>query len=447
MLKIRGASGLIERYTGPEMAALWGDEARFQRYLEVELCASEAVADLGRVPEEAVRAMRARARVDVARIGEIEAEVRHDVIAFVSQVAETIGPEGRYLHYGLTSSDVVDTALSMAMVAAADRLIERLGRLRAVLRARAAEEAHTLTVGRTHGVHAEPITFGLKLARHDDALRRDEERLGAAREAVAVGKLSGAVGTYAHLPPEVEAEVCARLGLRPVPVAGQVIERDRHAQYMTALALAAGDLENLALEIRHLQRTEVGEAFEPFAPGQKGSSAMPHKRNPVNAEKVCGLARLVRSLAMASLEEIALWHERDISHSSVERIIVPDATTALDHMLSVMISLIGGLELDRERMRENLERTDGRILSERVLLALVEAGMQREDAYRIVQRAALDPAPGFPARLAADPAVSAALGPGAVARLLAPEATLGQVDAVLRRLGIEPAPVAPPAPI
>ncbi len=433
---------MIERYTGPEMAALWSDQARFERYLEVELCASEALAALGRVPEEATRVMRARARVDVRRIAEIEAEVRHDVIAFVSQVAETIGPEGRYLHFGLTSSDVVDTALSMAMVAAADRLLEGVGRLRAVLRRRAAEEAHTLTVGRTHGVHAEPLTFGLKLARHDDALGRDQERLRAARTAIAVGKLSGAVGTYAHLPPEVEAAVCRQLGLRPAPVAGQVIERDRHAQYMTALALAAGDLENLALEVRHLQRTEVAEAFEPFASGQKGSSAMPHKRNPVNAEKVCGLARLVRSLAMASLEEIALWHERDISHSSVERIIVPDATTALDHMITVMRGLMDGLELDRERMRQNLDLTDGRILSERVLLALVEAGMQREHAYRIVQRAALDPAPGFALRLAADPDVASALGSGGAERLLSPAEGLGRVDEIFRRLGIEPVPSA-----
>lgn len=427
---------MIERYTGREMGAIWSDEARFGRYLEVELCASEALARRHRVPEDAVRAMRERARVDVRRIGEIEAEVRHDVIAFVSQVVETIGPEGRYLHYGLTSSDVVDTALSMAMVAAADRLLGRIGELRETLRARAAHEAHTLTVGRTHGVHAEPITFGLKLARHDDALRRDEERLLAARDAVAVGKLSGAVGTYANLPPEVEAEVCARLGLTPVPVAGQVIERDRHAQYMTALAIAAGNLENLALEVRHLQRTEVAEAFEPFAPGQKGSSAMPHKRNPVNAEKVCGLARLVRGLSHAALEEIALWHERDISHSSVERVILPDATTALDHMLTVMIGVIRDLEIDRARMRQNLDLTDGRILSERVLLALVEAGMQREDAYRVVQRAALDPQPGFAARLAADPAVAATIGAEAVGRLLAPEETLGQVDMILARLGI-----------
>ena len=438
---------MIERYTRPEMGALWTQDAKYRAWLDVELAACRALAARGRIPAEALAEIEAKAAFASERIAEIELEVKHDVIAFLTSVAEHVGPASRFIHLGLTSSDVVDTGFALQLKQSGELLLTGLDRLIAALARLAWKHKDTVMMGRSHGIHAEPITFGLKLARHDDALRRDEERLGAAREAVAVGKLSGAVGTYAHLPPEVEAEVCARLGLRPVPVAGQVIERDRHAQYMTALALAAGDLENLALEIRHLQRTEVGEAFEPFAPGQKGSSAMPHKRNPVNAEKVCGLARLVRSLAMASLEEIALWHERDISHSSVERIIVPDATTALDHMLSVMISLIGGLELDRERMRENLERTDGRILSERVLLALVEAGMQREDAYRIVQRAALDPAPGFPARLAADPAVSAALGPGAVARLLAPEATLGQVDAVLRRLGIEPAPVAPPAPI
>jgi adenylosuccinate lyase len=429
---------VIERYTGREMGAIWTDEARFARYLEVELCAAEELAALGRIPAEAARNLRRRSRLDLARIAEIEAEVRHDVIAFVSQVAETVGPDGRYLHYGLTSADVVDTALSMALVQAADLLLRRLADLRSALRRRAAEEAHTPTVGRTHGVHAEPTTFGLKLARHDDALRRDEERLRTAREAVAVGKLSGAVGTYAHLPPEVEERVCRRLGLRPVPIAGQVIDRDRHAQYMTALALLAGDLEALALEVRHLQRTEVGEAFEPFAPGQKGSSAMPHKRNPVNAEKVCGLARLVRSLSLAAMEDVALWHERDISHSSVERIILPDASIAVDHMLSVSTNIVAGLELDRARMAANLALTDGRILSERVLLALVEAGLAREEAYRAVQRAALDPAPGFGRRLREDPVVASRLAPEDLDRLLDAQATLGAADTILRRLGILP---------
>jgi adenylosuccinate lyase len=429
---------VIERYTRARMASIWSDEARFGRMLEVELTAAEEMAKAGLIPPDAAKALRAKARVDLERIQELERTVRHDVIAFVTQVAETVGPEGRYLHYGLTSSDVLDTALALGLVEALEEIQAGLRRLRQALRRRAQEEAHTLQVGRTHGVHAEPITFGLKLARHDAALARDEERLEAARQAVAVGKLSGAVGTYAHVPPTVEAAVMARLGLRPEPVASQVVARDRHAQLLVALAILAGNLDNLATEVRHLARTEVGEAFEPFAPGQKGSSAMPHKRNPVNAEKISGLSRLVRSYAMASLEQIALWHERDISHSSVERIVFPDATIAVDHMLVVMTDMVENLDVDRARMRENLERTDGRVYSEAVLLALVRAGADRQEAYAHIQAAALDPTPGFRQRLRQDPYVQSWLRPEELDAALSDEGLLQRVDGILARLGLEP---------
>lgn len=433
-----GRFALIERYTSATMHALWSDQARLERMLEVELVVSEELARVGLIPEDAARALRQRARLDPKRIADIEAEVHHDVIAFTTQVAESVGPEGRYLHFGLTSSDVVDTAQALALKEALAEIARGLDGLRAVLRKRAREEAHTPTVGRTHGVHAEPTTFGLKLARHDAAFARDAERLARAVETVSVGKLSGAVGTYNHIPPQVEAAALHRLGLVPEPVAGQVLARDRHAEVLCTLAILAGNLDNLATEVRHLARTEVAEALEPFGRGQKGSSAMPHKRNPINAEKVSGLARLVRGYALAALEEIALWHERDISHSSVERIILPDATTAVDHMLSVMTRIVRDWELRPAKMAENLALTDGRIHSEGVLLALVAAGVDRDRAYRAIQAAALDPAPGFADRLRRDPLIASHLSPQALDDILQSKGLEERADTILARLGLSP---------
>lgn len=431
---------MIERYTSPAMRALWSDEMRLSRMLEVELVVSEELAHVGVIPEEAARALRDKARIDPERIATIEAEVHHDVIAFTTQVAESVGPEGRYLHYGLTSTDVVDTAQALALRAALTEIRSRLADLRAALRKRIGEEAHTPTVGRTHGVHAEPTTFGLKLARHESALARDDARLAGSLKTISVGKLSGAVGTYNHIPPHVEAAALSRLGLVPEPVAGQVLGRDRHAEVLCTLAILSGDLDNLATEMRHLARTEIGEALEPFGHGQKGSSAMPHKRNPINAEKVSGLARLVRGYALSALEEITLWHERDISHSSVERVILPDATTAVDHMLSVLTRLVRDWDLHPERMAQNLALTDGRVHSESVLLALVAAGVDRDQAYRAVQRAALDPAPGFADRLRQDPLIRERLGADTLEGILRSEGLDERADEILARLGIRPRP-------
>jgi adenylosuccinate lyase len=396
---------VIERYTRPEMARLWSEEARLGRWLDVELAVVDALAERGEVPQADARALRANARVDVARMQAIEAEVRHDVIAFVSSVTEKLGDEGRWLHLGLTSSDVVDTAFALQLRDAADLLVVDLDRLRTAVRDQAFRHRHTPMIGRTHGIHAEPITFGLKCASWYAELTRDRRRLLTARTEIAHGKLSGAVGTFANTPPEVEATVCARLGLRPEPIATQVVPRDRHAGFFTALAILAGTLERIALEIRHLQRTEVGEVAEPFGKGQKGSSAMPHKRNPILTENVCGLARLVRGYALAAMENMALWHERDISHSSVERVIAPDASIAMDFMLARLAGVIEGLDVRPEAMRANLERLGGATASEQVLLALVRRGAKRDDAYRWVQRHAL--AGGdLRARLVSDPDVS-----------------------------------------
>ena len=395
---------MIPRYTRPEMARVWSEETRLGRWLEIELALVDALAERGEVPAAAARALRTRARIDVARMQAIEAEVKHDVAAFVSAVAETVGDEGRYLHLGLTSSDVVDTAFALQLRDAADLLLGGLDRLRAAVREQALRHRRTLMIGRTHGIHAEAITFGLKCASWYAELTRGRRRLAAAREEIAYGKLSGAVGTFANNPPAVEAAVCARLGLRPEPIATQVVPRDRHAGFFGALAILGGTCERIALEIRHLQRTEVGELAEPFAAGQKGSSAMPHKRNPILSENVCGLTRLLRGYALAALEGMALWHERDISHSSVERVIGPDATLAADFLLDRLAGVVEGLEVRAEAMRANLERLGGAIFSEQVLLALVRRGVTRDEAYRWVQRHAL--AGGdFQARLAADPDV------------------------------------------
>jgi adenylosuccinate lyase len=423
---------MIDRYTRPEMGAIWSDAHRFDVMLEVELLVCEALAKRNIIPESAVRTMRAKASVDPKRVAEIEAEVRHDVIAFVTAAAESIGPDGRFLHYGMTSSDVLDTAFAVQLVQACDLLLVDLGALREALRKQIDAHRRTPMVGRTHGIHAEPITFGLKVAGWYAETVRGIRRLIDARDGIAFGKLSGAVGTYANNGPEIEAEVLVKLGLRPETVATQVVPRDRHAQLFSVLAVIAGGIERIATEIRHLQRTEVLEALEPFGKGQKGSSAMPHKRNPILTENVCGLARLVRSHAVAALENIALWHERDISHSSVERVIAPDATIALDFMISRITGVLRELEVRPDAMRKNLDATGGRLASERILLALVEAGVVREEGYRWVQRCAL--AEGdFRAAILADPDVSRTLQRDVVLGCFELDHALRHVDTIIDR--------------
>jgi adenylosuccinate lyase len=381
---------MIRRYTLPEMGALWTEEARFERMLRVEIAVARAQAGRGQVPADALAAIESRARVDPPRIAEIEATTDHDVIAFVSQVAESIGPEGRYLHLGLTSSDVVDTALALQLRDAGELLLRDCEQLVDVLVARAREHAATVIMGRTHSVHAEPTTFGLKLAGWAFEIDRGRRRLAAAVDEIATGKLSGPVGTYSHLGPDIEAEVLAGLGLRVDPVSSQIVQRDRHAAYLAAIAILGGSLERLATEVRNLQHTEIGEVMEPFKAGQKGSSAMPHKRNPILSERIAGLARVLRGYAHAGLENQPLWHERDISHSSAERIILPDASILLDYLLQKAAGLVAGLVVREDRMRENIERGLGLHASSRVLLALVErGGIAREEAYAIVQAASL----------------------------------------------------------
>ena len=380
---------MIERYTRPEMGAIWTDENRFQKWLDVEIAVCEVHAAMGVIPAEAVEVIKKRASFSVDRINEIERTTRHDVIAFTTALAESIGPESRFVHYGLTSSDVVDTANALLMRDAATLLLEDLDRLGQVLRRRALEHKHTAMIGRTHGVHAEPTTFGLVLALYYTENERNKERLGRAREVVSYGKISGAVGTFAHLDPEVEERVCAKLSLKPAPISTQIIQRDRHAEFLSTLAIVASSLEKIALEVRHLQRTEVREAEEPFSAGQKGSSAMPHKRNPVTSEQICGLARVVRANAGAAFENNALWHERDISHSSVERVILPDSCILADYLLSKTEWLIDGLVVYPARMRANLEALGGVTASGQLLLELTRKGITREDAYAIVQPLAM----------------------------------------------------------
>lgn len=380
---------MIERYSLPEMKRIWEPENRLRKWLEIEIAACEAWAQLGKVPAEALHDIQTKADFNIDRIDEIEKVTRHDVIAFLTNVAEFIGDAGKYLHLGMTSSDVLDTALALQMKEAAELILGKLMELEQVLAEKARQYKDTLMIGRTHGVHAEPITFGLKMALWVTEVRRARERLEQAKQDIAVGKISGAVGTFANVPPEVEEYVCRKLGLTPAPVSSQIIQRDRHAFYMTTLAVLASSLDKFATEIRHLQRTEVLEAEEPFAEGQKGSSAMPHKRNPVMCERISGLARIVRSNAVAALENVPLWHERDISHSSVERIIIPDSTMAVYYMLVQMIKIMKGLNVYQDRMKENMKASYDLIFSQRVLLGLVEKGASREDAYRLVQRNAM----------------------------------------------------------
>lgn len=380
---------MIARYSREPMARLWTEEYKYHTWLRVELAALEAMAEQGLIPEGAARHIKATARFDPARIAAIEAETRHDVIAFLINVAEYVGEEGRYLHFGLTSSDILDTAMALRLREAADLLLGDVDELMAVLKARAYEFKDIVMIGRSHGVHAEPITLGLKLALWYAEMQRQRQRLQRARETINVGKLSGAVGTFAHLPPAVEEGVCARLGLQAAPISTQVIQRDRYAEYFTTLALIGGTVEKIAIEIRHLQRTEVREAEEFFATGQKGSSAMPHKRNPILCENLSGLARLLRSNALAALENIPLWHERDISHSSVERVIAPDSTILLDFMLHRLTGVLRRLLVYPENMQRNLEATRGLIFSQRLLLELIRKGVSREQAYLLVQGPAM----------------------------------------------------------
>ncbi|HEX5228261.1 MAG TPA: adenylosuccinate lyase [Bryobacteraceae bacterium] len=381
---------MIQRYMRPELAQIWSEENKYRQWLEVELAAADALAETNDVPPEAARLLRKHARFDLQRIQEIEREVKHDVIAFTTAVSESLAAAGeagasRWLHYGLTSNDVVDTAQALMVRSASEVILRGISELAAALKTRAFEFKDAVQIGRTHGMHAEPITFGLKLALWYDEVQRNLTRFSAAAEGMRVGKISGAVGTFGHIGPQAEERICQRLGLRPAPIASQVISRDRHANYVSALALIAAMLEKISLEIRHLQRTEVREVEEPFSEGQKGSSAMPHKRNPVTCEQICGLARIVRGNVQPAFENIALWHERDISHSSVERVILPDSTTLVDYMLARTTWLISGLRVSPERMKRNLDSTRGLVFSGQLLLDLAAAGMLREEAYRLVQ--------------------------------------------------------------
>jgi adenylosuccinate lyase len=430
---------MIERYSRPEMSRLWTDEYRFEKMLEVELLATEALVKKGEVPAAAYRKIRQKARINVPRIREIEREVKHDVIAFVSQVGEGIGPESRFLHLGLTSSDVLDTALAVQMREAADLLISDVRRLCGVLGSLAKRHAGTLMMGRSHGIHGEPITFGIKVAGWFTEMRRAEERLERAKAVAAFGKLSGAMGTFAHLAPEIEAYVCRKLGLTPEPVATQVVPRDRHAEYLCELAVVAAGIERIATEIRHLQRTEVLEAEEPFTKGQKGSSAMPHKRNPIASENLCGLARLVRGYAQASLESVALWHERDISHSSVERVVLPDATVLLDFMLDRLTRVLDGLQVYPENMKHNMLKTVEIIASQRILLALVGKGLRREEAYKRIQGHAMEAwqnGGSFRERVEADEEIIKHLKPAALEACFDPTYYVRRSRELLKRAGL-----------
>lgn len=430
---------MIPRYTTSEMGHIWSDQHKYETWLRVEIAVCEVLAEQGRIPQESLASIKARAACDPARIEEIEAATRHDVIAFLTSVADQVGPDARFIHLGMTSSDLLDTSLALLCLAAGRQVQNRMQGFHRLLREKAREHKFTWQIGRTHGVHAEPITLGLKLALWSEEMARNLRRWEAALEDIAVGKISGAVGTYAHLSPEVEQEVCRRLGLKPASISNQVVQRDRHANYLSVIAITGATLEKIALEVRHLQRTEVREVEEPFKKGQKGSSAMPHKRNPIVAERVCGLARLLRANAMAGLENVALWHERDISHSSVERVILPDATTTLDYMLLKMTDLIKGMVIYPERMMDNLSLTGGLIFSQPVLLALVEKGATREEAYALVQRHAMEvweEGGDFRLLLENDPGVTALLPKAELDACFNYDSLRKNIDIVFERLGL-----------
>lgn len=430
---------MIPRYTRAPMKKIWSEENKYARWLEVEILALEAWEILGAVPKGTASEVRAKAKVDPKRIDEIEREVRHDVIAFVSQVAETVGEEGKYIHYGLTSYDVVDTALSSLLRDALKEIISGVDEMTGVLRDLALKYKDTPCIGRTHGVHAEPMTFGLVVALWYEEMRRNRERLQFAMADISVGKLSGAVGTYAHVDPFVERYVCKRLDLSPAPISNQIVQRDRHAACVSALAVVASTLEKIAYDLRGLARTEVREIEEPFRAGQKGSSAMPHKKNPVGLEQICGMARLMRGYAQAALENNLLWHERDISNSSVERIILPDATTLLDYMLHRMTGILRDMRVYSERMLQNLEITGGLVFSEEVLLALVESGISREDAYAKVQghaMAAWEGPPSFYERVTGDEEIVRRVGKERLLECFSLTKALKSVDSIFNRLGL-----------
>jgi adenylosuccinate lyase len=430
---------MIARYTRKAMGKIWEDQNKFQIWLDIEILACEAQAELGVIPRSAVEVIRRKAAFNVARIDEIEREVKHDVIAFLTSVGENVGPESRFIHVGMTSSDVLDTCLAVQMKQAGEILIDDLQRLADVLARRAKEFKTTVMVGRTHGIHAEPTTFGLKMALWYDETRRNIERLKAAVERISVGQISGAVGTFEHLSPKVEEHVCNKLGLKPAPVSTQILQRDRHAEFMTVLALVGSSLEKFATEIRHLQKTEVLEAEEYFSKGQKGSSAMPHKRNPITCERIAGLSRVLRGNALAAMENVALWHERDITHSSVERVVIPDSCILLDYMLALMTDVLDRLLVYPENMKKNLDLTHGLIFSQAVLLALTDRGMRREDAYRIVQSAAMQTwqtGKSFKELLQAEPEITAVLPPKDLDGLFdLPKATR-HVDYIFQRVGL-----------
>ena len=433
---------MIERYTRPEMGRIWSEESKYRAWLEVELATAEALAETGEVPAEAAQLLRKHASFTVARIQEIEHEVRHDVIAFTTAVAESMAAAGhpeasRWFHYGLTSNDVVDTAQALLVRSASEIISKGIAKLADSLKRRAFEFKHTVQIGRTHGIHAEPITFGLKLALWYDELERNRHRFCSAAEEMRVGKISGAVGTFGHIGPEAEERICERLGLRPAPIASQVISRDRHANYISSLALIAATPEKIALEIRHLQRTEVREAEEPVAVGQKVSSAMPHKRNPVTCEQIAGLARVVRANVQAAFEDIALWHERDISHSSVERIIFPDSTILTDYMLAKTDWLIAGLRVNPARMKKNLDLTRGLVFSGQLLLDLAAAGMLREEAYKLVQSYAMrawEEDQDFQALVQSDPQVTKVLSRERLSESFSVSRQLANVDRIFDRV-------------
>ncbi len=430
---------MIQRYTNPEMGNIWTLQHEFEEILEVELCACEAMAELGEIPMEAAKNIRAKAKFDLARVHEIEKVTNHDIIAFLTNVAEYVGDDSKYVHKGLTSSDVKDTALGVMMRKSADIILEDLRKFREVLRRRAAEFKHTPCIGRTHGIHAEPMTFGLKLALWSAEVERNIERVEHARRIVAVGKLSGAVGTYSNIDPRIEQIVCKKLGLTPVRLATQVIQRDRHAEYMTTLAIVASSLEKFATEVRNLQRTDIREAEEYFSPGQKGSSAMPHKRNPITCERVAGMARLVRGNAIAAMEDITLWHERDISHSSVERVILPDSTINVDYCLRKFTNIIDKLLVYPEAMLANLNKTGGLIYSQRLMLAIVSKGVLREDAYVWVQRNAMKrwlESEDFHTNVRKDPDISRVLTEAEIDEVFDVQWFLRNVDMIFARFGL-----------
>jgi adenylosuccinate lyase len=429
---------MIERYSRPRMKRIWADENKFDKWLKVEIAVCEAWAELGVIPRKAIPKIKL-ARVNLKRMEEILRETHHDITAFLGSVSESLGDESRFIHLGLTSSDVIDTALSLQLIESAELLNQDIKELISVLAQTAMKHKYTVMMGRTHGIHAEPISFGFKLALWTEEMRRNLQRLTEAKKAIAVGKISGAVGTYATLSPEVEEKACAKLGLVPAPVSSQILQRDRHAQFVTTLAIIASSLEKFATEVRSLQRTETREAEEPFAPGQTGSSAMPHKRNPELCERICGLARLVRGYALTSMENIALWHERDISHSSTERITLPDSCLVLDYILTMFTSIMRGLQVYPQRMKRNLELTRGLIFSQRVMLALIDKGLSRQKAYELVQRNAMKAWKGnrnFLSLLKADPEVTATLPQAELEPLFDEKYYLRYIDDVFKRLGL-----------